>query len=131
MGAKKSAPAELYGTKQVAAILGIPEWRVKNFSEGAAYRLPPAHRVGTGRGSRRLYGWEDIFRIAIAAHLVACGFTAEAVGMAVREIPESTLGPYEEMLRTQNPGTEGILSAKETPLLVCERGRWRVRKASE
>src|SRR5438270_479836 len=54
---------ELYGTSQVAEILGIPEWRVKNFSEGAAYKLPPAHRVGSGRGSRRLYGWEDIFRI--------------------------------------------------------------------
>src|SRR5207302_9816340 len=111
----KSRARELYGTKQVAEILSIPEWRVKNFSEGPAYGLPPAHRVGTGRGSRRLYGWGDIFRIAIAEHLVVCGFTAEAVGAAIREIPDSMLGPYEEMLRMEYPETEDRLPAKETP----------------
>ena len=120
---------ELYGTSQVAKILSIPEWRVKNFSEGAAYRLPPAHKVGTGRGSRRLYGWADIFRIAVADHLVACGFTAEAVGSAIREIPESVLGPYEAMLRSENPDFER-LPAKETPILLKVGGGWRVSKAS-
>lgn len=131
MKAKKPSQAELYGTKQVSEILGIPEWRVKNFSEGAAYRLPPALRVGSGRGSRRLYAWGDIFRIAIAEHLVACGFTAEAVGSAILEIPDSLLGPYGEMLRMEKPETEGRLSQKDTPLLVFVLGIWRVRKASE
>jgi hypothetical protein len=131
MNPKRAARAELYGTKQVSEILGIPEWRVKNFSEGAAYGLPPALQVGSGRGSRRLYGWGDIFRIAIAEHLVACGFTAEAVGGAIREIPDSLLGPYEEMLRMENPEGEGRLPAKKTPLLVFVGGAWRVRKASE
>jgi hypothetical protein len=133
MRTKSQSRAELYGTSQVAEILSIPEWRVKNFSEGAAYRLPPAHRVGSGRGSRRLYGWADIYRIAIADHLVTFGFTAEAVGCAIREIPESVLrnAPYEEMLRLKNPDTEG-LSAKETPLLISTGGgTWQVRKASE
>jgi hypothetical protein len=131
MKAKRHSRAELYGTSQVAKILNIPEWRVKNFSEGAAYRLPPAHRVGRGRGSRRLYDWADIFRIAIANHLVEFGFTAEAVGRAVREIPESVLGPYVEMLRSENPDTEG-LSASETPLLVSTGyDLWQVRNASK
>jgi len=131
MKPEKQSQAELYGTKQVAEILSIPEWRVKNFSEGAAYGLPPALRVGSGRGSRRLYGWGDIFRIAIAEHLVAFGFTAEAVGSAIREIPDSMLGPYEKMLQMENPETEGHLPAKETPLLVSVRGAWQVRKASQ
>ena len=122
---------ELYGTSQVAKILRVPEWRVKNFSEGAAYRLPPAHQIGSGRGSRRLYGWEDIFRIAIADHLVACGFTAEAVGSAIREIPESVLGPYEAQLRSENPDLDEVrLSPKETPMLIGQGGSWRVIKAS-
>jgi DNA-binding transcriptional MerR regulator len=125
----KSRP-ELYGTAQVAEILGIPEWRVKNFSEGATYRLPPAHRIGKGRGSRRLYGWEDIFRIAIAEHLVKCGFTAESVGRAVREVPESVLAPYSEFLRMEERNREN-LTRKETPLLVSAGGAWKVRSATE
>ena len=91
MKAKRQSRAELYGTSQVAEILNIPEWRVKNFSEGEAYRLPPAKQVGRGRGSRRLYEWTDIYRILIANELVEMGFTPEAVGRAVREIPESKL----------------------------------------
>jgi hypothetical protein len=131
MKPKKLSQKELYGTKQVAEILGLPEWRVKNFSEGPAYRLPPALRLGSGRGSRRLYGWGDIFRIAIAEHLVACGFTAEAVGEAIGEIPASMLGPYEEMLLVEDPESEGRLPARETHLLVSVGGKWRVRRASE
>jgi len=125
----KSRP-ELYGTAQVAEILGIPEWRVKNFSEGAAYRLPPAHRIGKGRGSRRLYGWEDIFRIAIADHLVNCGFTAESVGRGVREVPESVLTPYEEFLRFAYPDRDS-LPKQETPLLVSVGGAWEIHNTTE
>ena len=33
----KGQQRELYGTKQVAEILKIREWRVKNFSEGQAF----------------------------------------------------------------------------------------------
>lgn len=128
--------AELYGTKEVAKILGIPEWRVKNFSEGAAYRLPPAHQVGSGRGSRRLYGWSDIFRLGIANRLVDFGFTPETVGSALREIPESTLAPYRANLEAHEPHTRGQLKGNETPLLVQFGGEkfggiWRVFNASE
>src|SRR5438128_2575524 len=135
-GPGKSERRELYSTKQVAEILGIPEWRVKNFSEGAAYRLPPALQVGTGRGSRRLYGWEDIFRLGIANRLVNFGFTPESVGAAIREIPESTLAPYAATLEAHSPSSRGQLKTKETPLLVRLGGGklsgiWRVMKASE
>ena len=91
MRSKKQSRTELYGTAQVAEILNIPEWRVKNFSEGEAYRLPPAKQVGRGRGSRRLYEWTDIYRMLIASELVDMGFTPETVGRAVREIPKSKL----------------------------------------
>ena len=123
--------AELYGTKQVAEILGIPEWRVKNFTEGEAYRLPPAHRVGSGRGSRRLYDWSDIFRIGLAEQLVKAGFTAEAVGQAVREVPESTLAPYGATLRAGSPYKAENLKPKDTPILQRTRSVWRVVMAPE
>jgi DNA-binding transcriptional MerR regulator len=89
--AKRKEPEKLYGTKQVAEILGIPDWRVKNFTEGEAYRLPKPQLVGTGRGSRRLYTITDICRIAIANQLVECGFSPEAIGDAIEEIPRSLL----------------------------------------
>lgn len=89
--AKRKEPEKLYGTKQVAEVLGIPDWRVKNFTEGEAYRLPKPQLVGTGRGSRRLYTITDICRIAIANQLVECGFSPESIGDAMEEIPRSTL----------------------------------------
>ena len=89
----KRREKKYYTTKEVADALSIPQWRVKNFTEGDAYRLPPALRVGSGRGSRRLYRWTDIYRMLIANELVDAGFTPEVVGRAILEIPESKLRP--------------------------------------
>ena len=130
---RRSEPEQsLYGTKQVAEILRIPEWRVKNFSEGEAYGLPPSQRVGSGRGSRRLYNLNDILRLAVASELVNCGFTPEAVGRAVREIPESMLSMWPEVL--DEPASK-IDSAEEIseyfPLLVLAEGDWRVKRVRE
>jgi hypothetical protein len=122
MPQNKESGQALYGTKQVAKFLGIPEWRVKNFSEGGAYGLPPSQTLGTGRGSRRLYTVNRILRLAIANELVVYGFTPETVGRAVGEIPESML------IRGL-----GQSSAPSRPLLVCTGGEleWRVRNAPE
>jgi len=125
---RKKTTNELYGTKQVATILGVPEWRVKNFSEGRAYRLPPSIRAGSGRGSRRVYGWSDIFRIGLADRLAKFGFTPESIGDAVREVPESLLTPYAAFLYDR---PDPKLSKKETPLLVNLGVQWRVKKATE
>jgi hypothetical protein len=81
----------LYTTKDVAKMLGVDNWRIKNFSEGGTYGLPPAIHVGRGRGSRRLYDWAGVCRMLIADELVEHGFTSESVGSAIREIPESKL----------------------------------------
>jgi hypothetical protein len=128
--AKKQEPKPpLYGTKQVAEILGIPEWRVKNFSEGDAYGLPPSQSVGSGRGSRRLYDANSVYRLAIANELVNCGFAPESVGRAIREIAESKLS-----LRpgdTRRPGEAKDEPEWELPILTCWRGRWNVQKQGE
>lgn len=125
---KKTAP-RLLGTKQVAEILEIPEWRVKNFSEGGAYGLPPTQTVGSGRGSRRLYNTTDICRLAIANELVNCGFTPEAVGRAVREIPESLL---DDPVWPDDSDLDDDDEEREYPMmLVYMRGKWKVRRPGE
>src|ERR1700681_513404 len=110
---RKQQSEKLYGTKQVAELLRIPDWRVKNFSEGGAYGLPPSQTVGTGRGSRRLYRKSDVFRIAIANALVTCGFCPEAVGKAIRELQ-----------------SEAELEESEH-ILVCNEGEWRLKNTGQ
>jgi len=125
---KKIAP-QLFGTKQVSEILQIPEWRVKNFSEGGAYGLPPTQTVGSGRGSRRLYNDIDVCRLAIANELVACGFTPDAVGRAVREIPESMLDGL--VWPDDNEFDEPDMAEEYSVMLIYMRGKWRVRRPVE
>jgi len=124
MNRKRKIGDELYGTKQIAELLDIPEWRVKNIAEVEAYGVPPTQRIGTGRGSRRLYDRASVLRMAIAYELVEADFTPEGVGRALREIPESLLTSYDETLG-KRPAREML------PLLVGERGKWRVRKNKE
>ena len=125
---QKNPKPELYGTRQVATILGIPEWRVKNFTEGEAYGLSPSIQVGSGRGSRRLYGREDIFRIGLADTLVKFGFAPDAVGEAVREVPETVLKSYAVL---RNASLEHKLYRKDTHLLVNSDGQWKLRMGYE
>jgi hypothetical protein len=121
---------DLYGTRAVAAILGIPEWRVKNFSQGEAYRLPPSVQAGKGRGTRRSYGWADIFRIGLADRLVEVGFTPKSVGRAVQQIPESTFAPYAALLHARPPERvpkgDDVLGSGKVPVLINEAGAWRL-----
>jgi hypothetical protein len=122
---RKRQSEKLYGTKQVAELLRIPDWRVKNFSEGDAYGLPPSQTVGTGRGSRRLYRESDVCRIAIANALVICGFGPEAVGKAIRELPESVLiEDYADLDAEPEP-------EESKPVLVCKGGEWRLKNAGQ
>ena len=126
---RKRESEKLYGTKQVAELLKIPDWRVKNFSEGDAYGLPPSQTVGTGRGSRRLYRESDVCRIAIANVLVTCGFGPEAVGKAIRELPESLLTEsYFDAPADEESEAEPYESR---PVLICRGGEWRLKKAKQ
>jgi hypothetical protein len=83
--------------------------------------------VGTGRGSRRLYREADVCRIAIANALVTCGFGPEAVGKAIRELPESLItesyfdAPADEELEAE--------PYESRPVLICRGGEWRLKQA--
>jgi hypothetical protein len=129
---KDEKKSRLLATKQVAAVLGIPEWRVKNFSEGGAYGFSPSQVVGQGRGGRKLYSLADTARLAIANELVNYGFTAEVVGRAIREIPESKLIRFWEVLiEPLSRGKSQKQALQQLPFLVLGKTGWRLKKAVE
>jgi hypothetical protein len=129
MARRRKSPRVLYTTKDVAKMLGVDNWRIKNFSEGGTYGLPPAMHVGQGRGSRRLYDKSSICRLLIANEMVECGFTPEAVGRAIREIPESKLigrnrGSYLSLPK--------LLRRETNYEVLCQHNsRWRVMTLEE
>ena len=55
-----------------------------------AYGIDPLH-VGSGRGSRKIYSFDDVLRIAVAEQLSRFGFNAPAIGAALAEIKKSEL----------------------------------------
>lgn len=123
---------KLFGTREVALIVGCPEWRVKNFAQ-PAYGLPPSQILGGGgRGSRRLYNSLDVKRVQIADALVRCGFAPDAVGAGVREVPESFLKGWRasenELLLSEDLDET---ARAELPLLVAQAGEWRIEKAGK
>ncbi len=82
-----------YGISEVAEMLHIPEWRVKNFAQGAAYGIKPRT---VGRKKLRLFGWLDLARIELANELVKGGlggFSPREVGKALSVLPEKRLRP--------------------------------------
>jgi len=119
----------LYRTADIAKILGVEEWRIKNFSQGKAYNLEPSIRLGSGQRRWRVYTSQDVLKHAIAGELVRFGFGPEAVGKALDAISESQLTSWTS--RIADAGEQGEEPDwKELPLLVNARGDWKVMKAS-
>ncbi len=84
------AATDQYGLSEVAEILRIPEWRVKNFAQGAAYGITPRT---VGKKKLRVFGWLDLARIELAQQLVNDGFSPSAVGAALSKLPGVLLRP--------------------------------------
>jgi DNA-binding transcriptional MerR regulator len=82
---------ETYGTGEVAAILGVEVWRVQKYLDSPKYRLSPAGQLGTGRGSRRVFTTEDIYRLGIAEHLVRGGFSYKFVAQFLQQVDDDDL----------------------------------------
>lgn len=115
---------KLYGTKDVAEILRIPEWRVKNFAEGSAYQLPPSQHLGKGHGSRRLYDAVGILRVAIATELVSFGFMPDAVGSAMGKVSEEEVLKISSEVRSSKAG-------ENWRVLICIGCRWDLKRADQ
>jgi hypothetical protein len=87
-----SMPA--FGTGEAAEILGIPIWRLQKFVDSRQYNLSPEGKLGSGRGSRRVFAQEDLHRIALANWLVRDGFAPQFVGSVVQQLDDKEVGVY-------------------------------------
>ncbi|HKS72483.1 MAG TPA: hypothetical protein VJQ82_04755 [Terriglobales bacterium] len=81
----KRHPKQVYGVKQVAEIIEVEPWRVKNFVHGGGYGLAPS----APWGKQKRFTFQDVFRFALAQELVQCGFGPEAVGAAIKAVPDA------------------------------------------
>src|SRR5262249_32345422 len=83
-----------FGTGEVAEILNVPVWRLQKFLRSSKYAwLTPEGHIGEGRGSRRTFSTEDIYRIAIAARMVGDGFAAPFVGSILERFEDYDFHP--------------------------------------
>jgi hypothetical protein len=82
---------QAFGTGQAATILGVEEWRIKNFAEGKAYNLEAQRAVGTNRRRIRVFSLNDVVKLATALELSKFGFTADAIGEAILALEEPTM----------------------------------------
>lgn len=83
-----------FGTGEAAEILGIPIWRLQKFVDSRQYNLSPEGKLGSGRGSRRVFTREDLHRIALANWLVKDGFAPQFIGSVVQQLEDDQVGVY-------------------------------------
>jgi DNA-binding transcriptional MerR regulator len=83
-----------YGTGEASEVLGIPIWRIQKFMDSRQYNLSPGGKLGSGRGSRRVFTREDLHRIALANWLVKDGFATQFVGSVVQQLEDDEVGVY-------------------------------------
>lgn len=74
---------QVFQTAEVAAAVGVPEWRIIKFVEGKEYRIQPSVSRAKGTGTRRLYSVFDIYEIAIANQLLGDGFRPAVIGHVI------------------------------------------------
>ena len=76
---------EVFELSEVAKILSVPKSRVKNWTIGRPLQIKPTVRIARGKGSRNLYGTNDVYLIALANQLYLDGFDARAIRGILRE----------------------------------------------
>jgi DNA-binding transcriptional MerR regulator len=75
-----------FGSGEVATILGVELWKLNRFL--SRYELSSSGQLGEGRGSRRLYTTEDVYRIATAMFLIQDGFAPKLVAQVMQKLED-------------------------------------------
>ncbi len=116
----------IYRTNDVAAILGVEVWRVKNFVQGKSFGLfpneQPDEKPGK-RGKQRQFSFEDLMRIDVANALCISGFTPEVTGAALLKVTAT------EVRRWANSYSAD--ASREPVMLVQMSGKWKVFNRTE
>lgn len=75
-----------FGSGEVAMILGVELWKLNRFL--LRYELSSSGQLGKGRGSRRLYTTEDVYRIRTAMFLIQDGFAPKLVAQIMQRLED-------------------------------------------
>jgi hypothetical protein len=75
-----------FGSGEVAQIVGLDLWELNRYL--SRYSLTSSGQLGQGRGSRRWYNPEDVFRIATSIFLIKDGFAPKLVAEAVQKLED-------------------------------------------
>ncbi len=93
-----------WSTRDVIEVLGVAASRLQNFLLSNVYGLSPALQTGTGRGSRRLYSREDIYRLKVASTLFSDGFRPETVAKVLGIIEDGHFLDWDSQGNERTPG---------------------------
>lgn len=90
---REPKPIEIpeYSTGQVAEVLEIPIWRLQKFLDVKSYPLSPTGKLGSGKGSRRMFSLQDVYRIAVTVWLIEDGFSPKWVVQALQFVDDRDL----------------------------------------
>jgi hypothetical protein len=77
-----------FSTGEAANVLDIPIWRLQKFLDVRSYPISPSGRLGEGKGSRRMFSTEDLYRIAIADFLLKDGLAPSMVARILRDMED-------------------------------------------
>jgi DNA-binding transcriptional MerR regulator len=95
-----------FSTGEVSEILGVPIWRLQKFLDSPRYRLTPSGQIGKGKGSRRLFSTEDVYRLGIASFLSRDGFAPKLIFKVLETLENEDLLGFDQH---GNFGSTGIL----------------------
>lgn len=70
---------QVYELGDVAAILGIEKSRVKNWTIGRPFSVQASLRASFGKGSRNLFGRNDVYCFALVERLIEVGAPVAAI----------------------------------------------------
>lgn len=70
----------------VTKILNLPVWKLRKYLESPRFPLSASGQLGEGKGSRRWFTTEDVYRIGLADFLLKDGFSPKLVSRILREI---------------------------------------------
>jgi DNA-binding transcriptional MerR regulator len=118
-----------FGSGEVAMILGVELWQLNRFL--SRYELSSSGQLGEGRGSRRLYTTEDVYRIRTAMFLIQDGFALKLVAQIMQRLEDEDFhgiqdaeGEFRELGVSLSRGEKGpavhIFRADKPPQITTE-----------
>jgi DNA-binding transcriptional MerR regulator len=75
----------VYELSDIARLLGIDKSRVKNWTIGRPFTIKPSVRSASGKGSRNLFCWNDLYVFALVESLNDVGAPVQAIQGLLQE----------------------------------------------